>query len=102
MDYQAGPPIRVGGERTSDPNDIKLPNTPDLMEIMVPRAGIEPARPYGRQILSLMCLPVSPSGQRCCVPAGAFHAKSNRGVAEQLNRDGITTAGTIYSRSYPR
>jgi hypothetical protein len=27
---------------------------------MVPRAGIEPARPNGRQILSLMCLPISP------------------------------------------
>ena len=29
---------------------------------MVPRAGIEPARPLGRQILSLLCLPISPSG----------------------------------------
>ena len=29
---------------------------------VVPRAGIEPARPLGRQILSLLCLPISPSG----------------------------------------
>ena len=27
---------------------------------MVPRAGLEPARTYVRQILSLMCLPISP------------------------------------------
>ena len=31
---------------------------------LVPGAGIEPARPYRREILSLQCLPVSPSGQR--------------------------------------
>ena len=30
---------------------------------MVPGAGIEPARPLGREILSLLCLPVSPPGQ---------------------------------------
>ena len=29
---------------------------------MVPGAGIEPAQPYGREILSLLCLPISPSG----------------------------------------
>ena len=30
---------------------------------LVPEAGIEPARPfYGRQILSLLCLPISPLG----------------------------------------
>ena len=30
---------------------------------VVPEAGIEPARPfYGRQILSLLCLPISPLG----------------------------------------
>ena len=30
---------------------------------MVPGAGIEPARPFKREILSLLCLPISPSGQ---------------------------------------
>ena len=31
---------------------------------MVPGTGIEPVRPYEHEILSLGCLPVSPSGQR--------------------------------------
>lgn len=31
---------------------------------LVPGAGIEPARPFEREILSLVCLPISPSGQR--------------------------------------
>jgi len=30
----------------------------------VPGAGIEPARPCEREILSLLCLPISPPGQR--------------------------------------
>ncbi len=30
---------------------------------MVPGAGIEPARLLKREILSLLCLPISPSGQ---------------------------------------
>ena len=30
---------------------------------MVPEAGIEPARPLSRGILSPLCLPVSPPGQ---------------------------------------
>ncbi len=30
---------------------------------MVPRAGIEPARPLSRGILSPLCLPISPPGQ---------------------------------------
>ena len=29
---------------------------------LVPRAGIEPARPFSRQILSLLCLPIPPPG----------------------------------------
>ena len=34
------------------------------MESVVPEAGIEPARPfYERQILNLLCLPISPLGQ---------------------------------------
>src|SRR5690554_3062213 len=43
---------------------------------MVLRAGIEPARPRGREILSLLCLPISPpehsggsfEGQNCIRP----------------------------------
>ena len=31
---------------------------------MVPGAGIEPARRLRREILSLLCLPISPSGQK--------------------------------------
>ena len=31
---------------------------------VVPGAGIEPARPYGHQILSLTCLPIPPSGHQ--------------------------------------
>lgn len=30
---------------------------------LVPGAGIEPARPYEREILSLLCLPISPPGR---------------------------------------
>ena len=33
------------------------------LNIMVPGAGIEPARPYGQQILSLLRLPIPPSGR---------------------------------------
>ena len=29
---------------------------------MVAEVGIEPTKPYGRQILSLLCLPISPHG----------------------------------------
>ena len=31
--------------------------------LLVPGAGIEPARPCDREILSLLCLPISPPGQ---------------------------------------
>jgi hypothetical protein len=34
------------------------------LALLVPRAGIEPARSNEREILSLLCLPISPSGQR--------------------------------------
>ncbi len=30
---------------------------------MVPGAGLEPARPFSREILSLLCLPIPSSGQ---------------------------------------
>jgi hypothetical protein len=30
---------------------------------LVPGAGIEPARPCDREILSLLCLPISPPGR---------------------------------------
>ena len=38
---------------------------------LVPEAGIEPACPfYGRQILSLLCLPISPLGH---AKASSYH-----------------------------
>ena len=39
---------------------------------MVPGAGIEPARPNGRQILSLLCLPISPPGRLKHSSASSF------------------------------
>ena len=33
-----------------------------VLLLMVPGAGIEPARCFQREILSLLCLPISPSG----------------------------------------
>ena len=30
---------------------------------LVPGTGIEPVRPHEREILSLLCLPISPPGQ---------------------------------------
>ena len=36
-----------------------------FMRQMVPRAGLEPARSFLRGILSPLCLPISPPGQRC-------------------------------------
>ena len=36
---------------------------------MVPGAGIEPARPEGREILSLLRLPISPPGRGGCLHA---------------------------------
>ena len=43
--------VRIQEEAQSEP----LPK--------VPRAGLEPARPLGQQILSLQCLPIPPPGQ---------------------------------------
>lgn len=34
-----------------------------LRHFLVPGTGIEPVRHYWREILSLLCLPISPSGQ---------------------------------------
>ena len=31
--------------------------------MLVPGAGVEPAHPYEREILSLLCLPISPPGR---------------------------------------
>ena len=43
---------------------------------MVPGAGIEPARSLKREILSLLCLPISPSGLllRCAMLLLSLHA----------------------------
>ena len=41
---------------------------------MVPGTGIEPVQPYGREILSLLCLPISPSGLNpTIIPAPGMH-----------------------------
>ena len=33
------------------------------VKMVVPETGIEPVRPFGREILSLLCLPISPFGR---------------------------------------
>lgn len=38
---------------------IALPT--ELRRVLVPRTGLEPARPFGQQILSLSCLPIPSS-----------------------------------------
>ena len=43
---------------------------------MVPEAGLEPARPKDRQILNLLCLPISPLGR------SAFTSVRKRGKME--------------------
>ncbi len=35
-------------------------------KVMVPGAGLEPARSCEREILSLLCLPIPPLGHRVC------------------------------------
>ena len=35
---------------------------PPIRQLMVPKAGLEPARPRGQQILSLLCLPIPSLG----------------------------------------
>src|SRR5690554_1397640 len=70
---------------------------------MVPGAGIEPARPCGREILSLLCLPISPSGHRrgktegrnCIRPGWLTQFRfRNRSVIKQL------PAGTLIIRAW--
>jgi hypothetical protein len=48
---------------------------------MVPGTGIEPVRPYSREILSLLCLPISPSGLRVGIihSSGSIKLKSKEG-----------------------
>ncbi len=45
-------------------NNHREPGQKACGEGVVPGAGIEPAQPQGREILSLLCLPIPPSG-RC-------------------------------------
>ena len=42
--------------------------------MLVPGAGVEPAHAYAREILSLLCLPISPPGQMegCTSINGAY------------------------------
>ena len=39
---------------------LSAKTSPNLIRIVVPIAGLEPARPFGQQILSLWCLPIPP------------------------------------------
>lgn len=78
---------------------------------LVPGAGIEPARPYRREILSLQCLPVSPSGQRgeilaqvmritpscaCAVPVGEGHGHVLDVFRAPLGGDRQGNSGVAY------
>jgi hypothetical protein len=42
---------------------------------MVPEAGLEPARSKDRQILNLLCLPISPLGQSAFTEAEKLASK---------------------------
>lgn len=53
-----------------------------LLICMVPGAGIEPARCFHRQILSLLRLPISPPRQHLCIIADLLF-KSNRHVCHR-------------------
>ena len=58
--------LRLLSEERLSPREVKtcvfvVPFLP--LAKMVPGAGIEPARPYGQQILSLLRLPIPPSGR---------------------------------------
>ena|GEM_PF-6515418 len=39
---------------------------------MVPRTGLEPVHSLEREILSLLCLPISPPGQMGCFKEGSI------------------------------
>jgi hypothetical protein len=58
--------IELESPTISPKKDIKKPakdaGSLDVY-LMVPEAGLEPARPCDRQILNLLCLPISPLGQ---------------------------------------
>ena len=46
---------------------------------VVPAAGLEPARPYGQQILSLSCLPIPPSGPDTALTLDSLDAQIKQG-----------------------
>jgi hypothetical protein len=51
-----------------------------LGEEVVPGTGIEPVQPCGREILSLLCLPISPSGlSTAIIPAPARGIEKEKG-----------------------
>ena len=47
--------VCVSPKTTKTPDPIRKFHS--SFRILVPTAGLEPARPYSREILSLMCLP---------------------------------------------
>jgi hypothetical protein len=46
----------------------------------VPEAGLEPARPKDRQILNLLCLPISPLGQSAFTSVSKRNFEARPGV----------------------
>ena len=59
-----------------------------VLLLMVPGAGIEPARCFQREILSLLCLPISPSGLllRCTAAINSGQSYWIRTSGLQLRR----------------
>ena len=52
---------------------------PLLSKWLVPGTGIEPAHPCERQILSLLRLPIPPSGQKCQLKIRNYQMKISGG-----------------------
>ena len=78
---------------------------------MVPGAGVEPARPQGRGILSPLCLPIPPSGRRRPLyppgngrresACGTFPSRSGAGK-ESRTLDLYLGKVSLYQLSYSR
>ena len=62
---------------------------------MVPEAGIEPARPLSREILSLLCLPISPPGQGAFVGGIDCTAYPARAGRELIIKCGVEARYTV-------
>lgn len=98
----------AAGIRTENVTTVtmQLPNQPALILInvtmlnvpviekdrMVPGAGIEPARPCGREILSLLRLPISPSGQH---EAGAMSLARSPVMGSHSSTESLQDQGRV-------